>query len=85
MAVENICSIMGRAAFHTPSFNFRRSGNRSAHCSLGLFWAKRLDKPKLFARQLSDLIGILYCEDKRDRVLISGEAVIYSKGNIWIA
>ncbi len=56
----------------------------SAHCSLIPFWAKRLTKDKLFAMQLSERGGKLYCENKPDRVIIAGKARTYSVGRIWI-
>lgn len=56
----------------------------SAHCSLIPFWAKRLTKDKLFALQLSERGGKLYCENKPDRVIIAGKARTYSVGRFWI-
>ena len=38
----------------------------------------------MMAIQLSERKGELACEDKNERVLISGKATIYSIGNIWI-
>ena len=56
----------------------------SAHCSLIPFWAAKLNKNKLLAMQLSSRLGTLLCENEGDRVIISGEAVTYLQGNIWI-
>jgi PhzF family phenazine biosynthesis protein len=56
----------------------------SAHCSLIPFWAARLRKKTLFAMQVSDRTGKLYCEDKGDRVHIGGYASTYSMGHFWI-
>lgn len=56
----------------------------SAHCSLVPFWSKRLDKKELYAQQVSDRMGKLYCEDRGERVIISGQAKTYSIGNFWI-
>ncbi|QRY55231.1 PhzF family phenazine biosynthesis protein [Sphingobacterium siyangense] len=56
----------------------------SAHCSLIPFWAKRLTKDNLFALQLSERGGKLYCENKPDRVIIAGKARTYSVGRFWI-
>lgn len=56
----------------------------SAHCSLIPFWAARLNKKELFALQVSERMGKLYCQDRGERVLISGEARTYSIGNMWI-
>jgi PhzF family phenazine biosynthesis protein len=55
----------------------------SAHCSLIPFWSKRLDKKELFAIQLSERLGKLYCEDQNDRVIIAGKAKTYSAGHLW--
>jgi PhzF family phenazine biosynthesis protein len=54
----------------------------SAHCSLIPFWSERLGKKEMHALQLSARIGTLYCVDKGERVLISGKAVTYLKGEI---
>lgn len=54
----------------------------SAHCNLIPFWAEKMGKKELFARQLSPRGGELYCEDLGDRVLITGNAVTYMKGEI---
>ena len=56
----------------------------SAHCSLIPFWAERLNKNKMLAYQVSERLGKLICENKGDRVLISGEAKTYFVGTIWI-
>jgi PhzF family phenazine biosynthesis protein len=47
----------------------------SAHCELAPYWAKRLGKDSLVARQVSRRGGDLLCEMKGDRVLISGSAI----------
>lgn len=47
----------------------------SAHCQLAPYWAKRLGKNSLAARQVSRRGGDLLCEFKADRVLLSGSAV----------
>lgn len=56
----------------------------SAHSSLIPFWAKRLGKEKLVAHQLSKRGGILYCKDMEDRVKISGNAILYLAGEIYL-
>jgi PhzF family phenazine biosynthesis protein len=55
----------------------------STHCSLIPFWATRLNKKELNALQVSERVGKLFCEDKGDRVIISGQAKTYSIGNLW--
>jgi PhzF family phenazine biosynthesis protein len=47
----------------------------SAHCTLAPYWAGRLGKQRLSARQVSKRGGSLTCELKGDRVLLSGAAV----------
>lgn len=56
----------------------------SAHCTLVPFWAGRLGKSRLIARQISERGGELTCEMKGDRVLIAGDAVDYMRGKISI-
>ena len=56
----------------------------SAHTSLTPFWSKRLNKTRLSARQLSERGGDLTCTDLKDRVEISGQCVLYLKGEILI-
>jgi PhzF family phenazine biosynthesis protein len=55
----------------------------SAHCSLIPFWALRLGKNQLSAMQISNRVGKLLCQNKKDRVIISGKAKTYSIGNLW--
>ena len=54
----------------------------STHCMLIPYWAERLGKSKMVARQLSDRGGTLYCELKGDRVQIGGKALTYLEGTI---
>jgi PhzF family phenazine biosynthesis protein len=54
----------------------------SAHCLLTPFWAQRMDKNLLSARQLSQRGGTLGCELRGDRVLLAGRAVLYARGEI---
>ena len=56
----------------------------STHTTLAPFWAERLDKKTLHAYQLSKRKGELFCELTGDRVLISGKAVTYLKGEIEV-
>ena len=57
----------------------------SAHCTLVPYWAGRLEKRRLFARQLSRRQGELHCELMGDRVTIAGQAVTYAVGKIYLA
>src|SRR5580765_3338259 len=56
----------------------------SAHCNLIPYWAEKLGKTELFARQVSSRGGELYCELAGDRVKIAGNAVLYLKGEIYV-
>lgn len=55
----------------------------SAHTILIPFWAERLGKSKMIAKQLSKRSGVLYCECCTDRVKISGRATLYLSGEIF--
>lgn len=56
----------------------------SSHCTLIPYWAKRLDKTRLRARQLSRRGGELDCELRGERVRIAGRAVRFMTGTIHI-
>jgi len=56
----------------------------SAHCTLIPYWSKRLGKKKLHAQQVSARGGELWCEDRGDRVGISGKAVRFLEGSIYL-
>ena len=56
----------------------------SAHTTLIPYWSNKLGKTSMHAEQLSERGGVLYCEDKNDRVLIGGNAIEYLKGEINI-
>jgi PhzF family phenazine biosynthesis protein len=56
----------------------------SAHCNIIPYWAAKLNKTKLFCRQLSQRGGELWCELNGDRVLMSGKCSLYMRGEIEI-
>jgi PhzF family phenazine biosynthesis protein len=56
----------------------------SAHCTLIPFWAQRVGKSQLFARQVSSRGGELFCEIAGERVRIGGQAKLYLTGSIEI-
>lgn len=56
----------------------------SGHCHIIPYWANRLNKYNLVARQASARGGTLYCEFKGDRVYLSGYAALYAVGDIRI-
>lgn len=54
----------------------------SSHTSLIPYWSERLNKKIMTARQLSRRGGELLCEDRNERVFISGKAVTHLIGEI---
>jgi predicted PhzF superfamily epimerase YddE/YHI9 len=56
----------------------------SSHTTLTPYWAKRLGKTELEARQLSRRGGSLRCTLNGDRVDIGGRAVLYLEGHISV-
>jgi predicted PhzF superfamily epimerase YddE/YHI9 len=54
----------------------------SAHTTLVPYWRERLKKDSFEALQLSRRKGRLSCEYAGERILISGTAVLYSRGVI---
>ncbi|HXM00159.1 MAG TPA: PhzF family phenazine biosynthesis protein [Rhizomicrobium sp.] len=56
----------------------------SAHCALTPFWATRLHKKTLKARQVSPRGGDLICTDDGKRTILSGPCALYMTGEISI-
>jgi PhzF family phenazine biosynthesis protein len=56
----------------------------SAHSALTPFWAKRLSKKTLKARQVSPRGGDLICTDEGARAVISGPCALYMTGEIEV-
>lgn len=56
----------------------------SAHCTLVPYWKRVLKKGEFTALQLSSRGGKLLCKDVGDEIQISGEAVVYLEGKIFI-
>lgn len=54
----------------------------SAHCALIPFWAARLGRNVLHARQVSARGGELWCRLAGDRVAMAGQAVTYLQGTV---
>lgn len=54
----------------------------SAHCSLGPFWANRLNKQKMLGYQASSRGGFVRVSLKEDRVLLGGQAVTVFQGEL---
>jgi PhzF family phenazine biosynthesis protein len=82
-APGNDCDFVSR--YFAPSVGVPEdSVTGSTHCALIPYWAKRLGKTNLHARQLSPRGGELFCEDRGDRVGIGGTAVTYVEGTMLI-
>ena len=56
----------------------------SAHCVLTPYWAGRLGKQQLRARQISARVGDLVCTLRGDRITLAGHAVLYLEGTVTI-
>ena len=56
----------------------------SAHCTLVPYWAARLGKSDLVAKQLSARGGDFLCNLRGDRVVIAGRTVEYLRGEITV-
>jgi PhzF family phenazine biosynthesis protein len=56
----------------------------SAHCALTPFWARRLGKKQLKARQASPRGGDLLCTDDGARTIIQGDCALYLTGEIEV-
>src|ERR1700757_567000 len=56
----------------------------SAHCVLTPYWAGRLGKQQLRARQISARVGDLVCALRGDRITLAGHAVLYLEGTVTI-
>lgn len=85
-----IASAPGREADFVSRFFAPRAGvpedpvTGSAHCTLVPYWAARLGKTRLDARQLSVRAGRLACELQGERVTIAGGTIEYLRGEIEI-
>tara|TARA_B100000902_G_C27305375_1_gene915132 strand:+ start:200 stop:985 length:786 start_codon:yes stop_codon:yes gene_type:complete len=56
----------------------------STHCTLIPFWSSRLLKKDMEAQQLSNRGGKIICKDAADRVIIGGQAKLFSKGVFYL-
>ena len=56
----------------------------SAHTTLAPYWAKQFNKTELKAKQISSRTGNLSCSLVNERVQITGKAVLYLKGEIYV-
>ncbi|WP_417477687.1 PhzF family phenazine biosynthesis protein [Maricaulis sp.] len=55
----------------------------SAHCTLAPYWAERLGKSRLSARQIGPRPGMLEVETNGGRVTLYGHAPRYLEGRLW--
>jgi PhzF family phenazine biosynthesis protein len=75
------CDFVSR--FFAPAYGIPEDPvTGSAHCTLVPYWAERLGRTKLHARQISARGGELVCELRGDRVEIAGHAMKYLEGTI---
>ena len=73
------------ARFFAPKFGIPEDPvTGSAYTQLMPYWAEKIGKSKLSAKQISPRGGKLICELKGNRVLISGSAVMYMEGKVEI-
>jgi len=56
----------------------------SAHCTLTPYWAERLGKSSLSARQISARGGNVACRLEGDRVILEGTCAFYMEGQIEV-
>ena len=56
----------------------------SAHCLLASYWNSKTGKSSFIATQNSKRGGKLICKLQGDRVLMSGYATLYMKGEIYL-
>ena len=56
----------------------------SGHCHVVPFWAGRLGKKELVARQASPRGGTLYCTVEGERVFLAGRAVLWSRAEVMV-
>lgn len=56
----------------------------SGHCHIVPYWAQRLGKQSLTARQASPRGGTLYCRQEGERVILAGRAVLYSQSELML-
>lgn len=77
------CDFVSR--FFAPKHNIPEDPvTGSAHCTLIPYWAKRLGKTEMFARQVSKRGGEIWCRHRGERVTIAGHCAPYLEGHIEI-
>jgi PhzF family phenazine biosynthesis protein len=82
-APGEVCDFVSR--YFVPSYGIPEDPvTGSIHCSLAPYWAQRLGKTTLHARQLSERGGELWCETAGDRVMLKGKAVLTLQGSLLV-
>jgi len=56
----------------------------SAHCTIVPYWAEALGKTDIYARQVSERGGDLYCRLEGERVSIAGDTALFLTGRIRV-
>jgi len=89
-AIGVIATAPGRDVDFVSRFFAPRAGinedpvTGSSHCTLIPYWAQRLGRTTLRARQVSPRGGELWCALQGERVLIAGNATLYLEGTIEV-
>jgi predicted PhzF superfamily epimerase YddE/YHI9 len=77
------CDFVSR--YFAPSYGIAEDPvTGSTHCSLAPYWAQRLGKLQLCARQVSQRGGEIWCEVQPERVVLKGRAVLTLRGELLI-
>lgn len=77
------CDFVSRT-FYPKKNIFEDAATGSSHCLLVPYWAERLNKGELHAKQISERGGEMCCRLDHDRVLITAKAVLFKKGEVLI-
>lgn len=71
--------------FFAPKFGINEDPvTGSAHCQLAPYWERQLGRSRLRALQLSPRSGEVICKVSGDRVLLSGSAVTFMRGELLV-
>lgn len=71
--------------YFAPSFGINEDPvTGAAHADLAPYWCERLGRQQFSARQISRRVGELAVELAGERVLLSGDAVLYLRGEIEV-
>ncbi|HSR68017.1 MAG TPA: PhzF family phenazine biosynthesis protein [Acidobacteriota bacterium] len=78
------CDFVSR--YFAPGFGIDEDpATGSAHATLAPFWASRLGRDELFARQISRREGKIWCRTEGDRVVVMGQAVCVIEGSVELS